>query len=491
MQMAATIFEAVSRVFFVLALSWYLITNLQWFSYRFDRLVFHHTKPLWNLGYFVLPIALYYSAAAFDGRIFWVFFYFLYIPTLFLWYRKLDKKLVITARVKRFFALILFAAIAFEMACGFILEKSGAGGILFSLIAAIAASQILENFMRSRFKAIAKKKLISRREKGLITIALTASYGKTSLKHFLAKILAAKFSVYFTPGNVNTDLGIAADINNKLPNDAQIYIIEAGARERGDILTIANMCEPEYVIIGKVGKQHIEYFGSIEEIQKTKRELLSSPRMSCAVVHESAGAVDENSGEIATLHDEQISNIKATLEGTEWDLEIADRKIHIKTAVLGSFNAINISLAFLMARELGIDEKESLNAIEKLQNYDHRLQPIKTANKFILDDSYNGNLEGMIASIELCKNYDGRRVIVTPGIVESDDESNILLAQKINEVFDLVLITGALNAPTLCEHIDRNKRKRIFDKRDLETILAAETRAGDLILFANDAPSYV
>ncbi|MDR2152409.1 MAG: UDP-N-acetylmuramoyl-tripeptide--D-alanyl-D-alanine ligase [Helicobacteraceae bacterium] len=481
MQTFLPVFESISRVFLLLTLGWYLILNLQWFSYRLDRLVFHHTKPWWNVANIVLPIALFYVAGAY----FWVFFYLVYLPTLFLWYRKIDKKLVVTARVKRFFALLAFASALIETLRFFEIAQSG--GVLSTLILTLICSQILENFLRSRFKKQASRKLLDRKD--LIVIVLTASYGKTSLKHFLLDILKPRFRTYATPGNVNTDLGIAADINNSLPSDAQIYIIEAGAREIGDIMTIALMTQPHYAIIGKVGKQHIEYFKTEENIKRAKREALISPRMRRAIVHESA-KVEANDA-IVTLNDAQIQNLEATLDGTRWNLALHDRVIRLETPVLGGFNAVNISLAFLAALELGIGEEEIAKAVSKLNNFEHRLQPIKNKYKFILDDSYNGNLDGMLGAISLCSSWNGRKVIVTPGIVESDDESNIALAAKINEVFDLAFITGALNADLLCSHIDRDKRKRIYDKRGLETILAKETRSGDLILFANDAPSYV
>ncbi|MDR0665292.1 MAG: UDP-N-acetylmuramoyl-tripeptide--D-alanyl-D-alanine ligase [Helicobacteraceae bacterium] len=481
MQTFLPVFESTSRVLLLLTLGWYIILNLQWFSYRFDRLVFHHTKPWWNVANVVMPIALFYAAGAY----FWLFFYLVYLPTLFLWYRKIDKKLVVTARVKRFFALLAFAAALSES-----LRFWGAAqdsGTLSALLLTFVCSQVLENFLRFRFKKRASRKLLARRE--LIVILLTASYGKTSLKHFLLDILKPRFKVYATPGNVNTDLGIAADVNNALPSDAQIYIVEAGAREIGDILTIAAMTRPHYAIIGKVGKQHIEYFKTEENVKRAKREALVSPRMRRAIVHESADVTPSES--IVTLKDGQIENLEATLEGTRWDLVLNDRRVRFETPVLGGFNAVNISLAFLAARELGVSEEEIVRAAGKLANFAHRLQPIKNKYKFILDDSYNGNLEGMLSAIELCSSWKDRKVIVTPGIVESDEESNIALATKINEVFDLALITGALNADLLCSRIDRAKRKRIYDKRGLEAILAKETRSGDLILFANDAPSYV
>jgi UDP-N-acetylmuramoyl-tripeptide--D-alanyl-D-alanine ligase len=487
LQTFASIFEPISRILFALALGWYLIINLQWFSYRFDRLILRHTKPIWNVVYLVLPIALFYGLNAYEtGVYFWIFFYFAYLPALFLWYRKLDKKLVVTARVKRYFALLIFAASLFE-ATLFMRGESFSGGILTALVLTLFCSQLLENFLRSRFKKLASRKLLSRKD--LIVIALTASYGKTSLKHFLYNLLKSRYKVYATPGNVNTDLGIAKDINENLPDDAQIYIVEAGARETGDILTIMKMIEPRYSIIGKVGKQHIEYFKSEENIQKAKKEALFSPRMIRALVHQSANAAPNE--KIVIFKDSQIENLKSDLEGTRWDLILGDRKVHLQTPVLGGFNSLNISLAFLAAKELGVSEEAIVKEIGKLANFEHRLQPIKTAYKFILDDSYNGNLEGMLGAIDLCASWKGRKVIVTPGIVESDEESNIALAEKINDVFDLALITGALNADLLCSRIDRDKRKRVFDKRGLEAILQNETRSGDLILFANDAPSYV
>ncbi|MGE4295673.1 MAG: Mur ligase family protein [Campylobacterales bacterium] len=482
MQEFITAGEFVSHLILVMALGWYLITNLQWYHYRPERVFFHHTKPYWHVIHLLLPFVLYHAT----GLFFWIYFYFAYLPALFIWHRKLDKKLVLTARVKRFFGLLLGAALLQNLLC---LQSGQCAqyGLLLPLIATLIVSQLSENWLRSRFKKQATAKLLAR--PNLTVLALTASYGKTSLKHFLAAILKERFKVYATPGNVNTDLGIAADINNKLPADAELYIVEAGAREKGDILTITLLTQPQYAIVGKVGPQHIEYFKTLDNVRSTKRELLVSPRLKRGVVHESSGVKPND--EVVILKDDQIQNVQATLEGTEWDLVLEGRTVHLKTPVLGSFNALNLSLAFLMARELGMEENAIAQAIGRLESVPHRLQSIKTLHKFILDDSYNGNLEGMLAAIELASTWKGRKVIVTPGLVESDEESNIALAKRINEVFDMALITGRLNADLLAHHIDHGKRKRVFDKRGLETILGIETQTGDLILFANDAPSFV
>ncbi|WP_439749645.1 glutamate ligase domain-containing protein, partial [Helicobacter japonicus] len=112
--------------------------------------------------------------------------------------------------------------------------------------------------------------------------------------------------------------------------------------------------------------------------------------------------------------------------------------------------------------------------------------------KLILDDSFNGNLKGMKEAIRLSSLYNGRKIIVTPGIVESTPEANIELAQAIDEVFDIAIITGELNSKILREHIHRAQILILKDKAAaLEDMLKSCTQPHDLVLFSNDAPSYI
>ena len=93
--------------------------------------------------------------------------------------------------------------------------------------------------------------------------------------------------------------------------------------------------------------------------------------------------------------------------------------------------------------------------------------------------------------VALCDTYEGRRVIITPGIVESTDEANTALGEAIDKVFDLVIITGSLNSQILCDAIQNVEKIRLRDKSKLTEILARQTKAGDLIYFANDAPNFI
>ena len=130
-------------------------------------------------------------------------------------------------------------------------------------------------------------------------------------------------------------------------------------------------------------------------------------------------------------------------------------------------------------------------ALKDLPQVEHRLQVIKAGGKVIVDDSFNGNLEGMLEAVNICSSYPGRRVIITPGLVESTDEANILLAKEINEKFDFVIITGSLNTHLLSANIDNEKIFILKDKSQMEATLAQKTNVGDLILFANDAPNFI
>jgi len=91
----------------------------------------------------------------------------------------------------------------------------------------------------------------------------------------------------------------------------------------------------------------------------------------------------------------------------------------------------------------------------------------------------------------LSSTYEGRKVLITPGLVEVDDEMNVEVAKRANEVFDLVVVTGDLNYPIFKEHVEASKLVKLESKDKMQEMLVEQTREGDLILFANDAPSFI
>ena len=159
--------------------------------------------------------------------------------------------------------------------------------------------------------------------------------------------------------------------------------------------------------------------------------------------------------------------------------------------ILGKFNAANLAACIKIARFLGLSADKIKSRVAHVGAVEHRLARLDAGGKIIIDDSFNGNLSGMLQSYELMRSYDGRKVIITPGIVESTRKDNETLAAKIDEIFDLAIITGELNSEVLQSKISPAKTIVLKDKRDLQRVLSENTHSGDLILFSNDAPSFI
>ena len=457
----------IAHAAFVLLLGFYLITCLQWFSYKPVRIIFHFTKPAWHLYFFILPLAAYFGceiaaslcAAKFGAAPLYalhaakILIVAAYVLALWLWQRGLDKKLVFTPRVKRFFAILAVCVFSFNVAF------YAAGGpilpIFLPLGAGLGASFAYERAQAARFKAAARKKLAQ--VPSLTIIQITASYGKTSIKNFLYQILKSDFRCYKTPRSVNTLAGLVRDVNEALPADTQIYIAEAGARLSGDIAEITEFLAPQIVVVGEIGAQHIEYFKSIENIRKTKLEALTSARLKHAFLH---SCTQKSADERVTIYDEGLQIHGADLDGIKFSLSLSDDESgascensapHIETSaaesegqgglsedangahrecnaeqekrenqdkrtsegerheffapILGKFNAANLAACIKIARFLGLSADKIKSRVAHVSAIEHRLARLDAGGKIIIDDSFNGNLSGMLQSYELMRSY--------------------------------------------------------------------------------------
>ncbi|MCH5336914.1 MAG: UDP-N-acetylmuramoyl-tripeptide--D-alanyl-D-alanine ligase [Campylobacter sp.] len=472
-----TLFYFLNALIFNLCISFYLMSALQWYSYKFKRIIFHYHKPLWHLYFLIIPYLLFLNFPLYSL----FYFVFIHTPLLYFWNKKIDKKLVFTTKVKVFFLFVfIFNALFSVLSLKF--------SFLFNLLSlpfAFMFLKIYELLQSVYFKRKAKTKIFANEK--LKIILITASFGKTSIKNFLYELLKDDFITYKTPRSVNTLMGIIKDINENLKEDTQIYIAEAGARIKGDILEITRFLEPQICIIGEIGNAHLEYFKSIENIKNTKLEALSSKRLQKAFLHTST---QKSPDTLIELYDEKLLEVSSTLEGLEFKMLLKENEESFKSKILGAFNAQNLCVCVLCAEFLGVKNSKIKEQISKIKAVEHRLEVVAKEPKFIIDDGFNGNFKGMSSSYELCKTYKGRKVLVTPGIIEVDKEENIRLCKIINECFDLAIISAAINA-----EIFKNELKIetiiLKNKAELIEILAKHTKNGDLILFSNDAPSYL
>ena len=172
-------------------------------------------------------------------------------------------------------------------------------------------------------------------------------------------------------------------------------------------------------------------------------------------------------------------------------MQLHDETLHLQTTVLGAFNTINLEATVLVADALGMEAGEIQKGVAGLKSVEHRLQRIDAGGKIILDDGYNGNIDGMLEDVRLLSLHPGRKVIVTPGLVESTKELNLELIEAINKVCDVAIVTGQLNADLFDKHLTVSEKIMLGDKSQLTKVLGERTRAGDIILFANDAPNFI
>jgi UDP-N-acetylmuramoyl-tripeptide--D-alanyl-D-alanine ligase len=475
--------QLLSHWFLMLGLGFYLVINLQWYHYKIKRVILNHHRRLWHVLYFVMPIGVYFFAHTFA-----VVWCALYMLSLYFWHRQLDKKLVFTSRVVRFF-LILMGLVTLNDTLCFFHESCALYAIVLPLMFTLIISAGLEKLLMIRYILVAKEKLQSMHN--LKIIAITASFGKTSVKHFLHQILQDEFHVHVTPRSVNTFAGIVRDINESLNTSHQIYIVEAGAREKGDIDAISQLIQHHYAILGKIGEAHIEYFKTLDNIVETKMEIMHSSRLEKALVYkENPLSPAQKSGRMI-LFPKDVRNIQSNLESTAFELKIGQEYYPFYTTVLGQFSVINITAAITMAHELGMSIPSIQEKVKHLAPMKHRLYKMNAHDKIILDDSFNGNREGVLEAIRIASFHSGRTIIVTPGLIESSEASNIEIAQAIDKQFDVAIITGEQNSKILSAHITQPHKIILKEKSNLEDVLKGATEAGDLILFANDAPNYI
>ena len=306
------IVNVISNILFVLALGYYFMTNMQWYSYKLERVMFHHTKTWWHGVYFLAPLLAYFVASKYTDLSIVVTLG--YMGMLFMWRKDQDKPLVFTGRVKRFFAALVFFTFFLVMIKYII--KFDILLVLMPLLFAYMISGMMEKMLFRGFQMKAEKKLETMSE--MAVIGVTASYGKTSIKNYIAHLLSANYKVYATPRSVNTFGGVLKDINDDLPSDTEVYVVEMGARGAGDIAEISKFVNPHLAVVGKIGPAHIEYFRTLENIRNTKMEILSSERLKEAWVHDSAKLQP-----IKHVHSfgKEIHDIVATLDGLDFKMD--------------------------------------------------------------------------------------------------------------------------------------------------------------------------
>ncbi len=356
-------------------------------------------------------------------------------------------------------------------------------------------------------KGIKKCTKILSDRKDLIKIGITGSFAKTSVKEILKTILSVKYKVLSSPMSYNTPLGIVKTVNN-LEDSHQVFIAEMGARRVGDIKELTQIINPDIAVITGITSQHLETFKDIENVKKTKYEIIENMQSGKAVFSADNNYslemfknchLEKTLAGINSVEENLVkaTNVKITKNGSEFVLNIGTQSIKTTTSLLGKHNVSNICLACAVAHYLGLTIEEIAEGISLINPIKHRLQPIYLDNGvFVIDDSYNANPEGVISALETLDLYEGDKYIITPGIVElgkSEGLINYDFGVRISKVCKGVILVGRARALKIREGLlsEGFNAKNIYMVESLQEgkeLFKTLLKDGDAILFENDLP---
>ncbi|MFG6424583.1 MAG: UDP-N-acetylmuramoyl-tripeptide--D-alanyl-D-alanine ligase [Paramuribaculum sp.] len=435
---------------------------------------------------------------------------------------KYKKPLVWTARVKRLYGVMAALSAALIAAAVLIFGNSGALDRLFAAtvavtglycashmvtLAALALLAPVEKRINRRFTDDARR--ILRSMPDLKIIGITGSYGKTSTKHYLQRILSESFDTLMTPGSFNTPLGVVRTVREHLKPYNEVFIVEMGAKNIGDIKEICDIVNPSIGIVTAVGEQHLESFKTIENVQRTKFELIDAlPADGLAVVNDDFPfaanrpvdnvevvryAIRDTAGATVTARD-----ITYDSRGTSFTIAGPDWEMRLHTHLVGECNISNLMAAVVTARHLGVPDEKIRIAVDHIEQVEHRLNLKRTPGGItIIDDAFNSNPTGSAMALDvLASMTGGQRIIITPGMIELGDrqeELNRAFGRKIAECADTVIVVGHYNRDAILEGIAEGsmaqERVMMADTfSEAQAMLTSMAKAGDTVLYENDLP---
>lgn len=422
----------------------------------------HHTKNFYQNDYHVLVIYLLFIIYCLDIHL----IINIIIGILLILISFAFKQMVIRLKVtKRIIRLLITTFLLIVVYIYFLIKITDISYTCFIITFLIPVTIIITNNINYpiekiiSFYYICKAKSKLAQHKDLLKIGITGSFGKTTTKNILTNILSTEYSVVMSPASYNTPLGISKTINNLLHPTTEVLVAEMGAYRIGEIRYLAEMVKPQIGIVTSVGPQHLSTFKTVDNVLKTKVELLEAlPNDGIGIINidnEYLKNYESNlKCKLVTVGIKENADYQAqriTYQNNQMRFSIyyqGEYLFEVSTNLLGYHNIYNILASIACACEIkklgfNVSIPNIIEGIQKAQPVLHRLSVSKKDNITILDDSFNSNIEGFLSAIEVTKTYKIKKVIITPGIVDGgkkQEELNRRVGIAMGKVFDEVCL---------------------------------------------------
>ncbi len=424
--------------------------------------------------------------------------------------RRAKKPLVFTSRVIRM--LVTSGVLAALLVVAAILVGPG-WRILLAVLPFVLSPlwPLVANWINSPVEAGVKghylkdaRRLLAA-QPGLTTIGITGSYGKTSVKFYLATLLKGHFNVLMTPASYNTPMGITKTVRGELRATHEVFVCEMGAERVGEIKADCDLVEPSIGMITAIGEQHLATFGSQEAILKTKLELAEAVRgRGMLYLNGDNEILRANQPDQDRLlyglrpdNDVYADDIAVSVTGTTFSLTYRGRRLTgLATPLIGAHAIQNLTGAIAVALDLGVTEPELRAQLKKLAPAPHRLSLVRQGDSLLIDDAYNSNPAGAKAALDTLCLFEGTHILITPGMVQLGERQEALNqafgAQAV--VCDHVFLVGARQTEPIARGLlgagyDPAKLTVLEDVQ--QAIAQAQALPGDsrkVILLENDLP---
>jgi len=350
-----------------------------------------------------------------------------------------------------------------------------------------------------------QRKLIKRAEKlfrasGVTKIAVAGSYGKTSMKELLLTVLSEGKKVAATPANKNVSISHARFVT-KLDGDEDILIIEYGEAAPGDVARFAKLTHPTHAIITGLAPAHLDHY---KTVHAAGTDIFSVAK----VIQGNRVYVNAESPYTENFMKDRyqgytrkgalgwkVSDVKVNLDGTRFTLKKGKRTLRLHSGLLGRHQIGPLSLVAALAAEFGLSDQQIEAGIAKTQPFEHRMQPYELGGAWIVDDTYNGNIEGIRVGTELLKELPGKRkVYVTPGLVDQGSETAVVHEEMGRLIAEAKPDIVVLMQHSVTPYIEKGLSQNGYEG-DIQTVadplafyqnLSLFVAAGDLVLMQND-----
>lgn len=334
------------------------------------------------------------------------------------------------------------------------------------------------------------------------TIAVAGSYGKTTTKEVLKTVLGQKLTVAATPANLNTPLALAA-FAESLEGNEDILVIELGEFKPGDIAEFAELIRPDAAIITGLAQVHLDTLSSLETAAQNLLSLAKYVEPDALFINADSEKLTDFTADVEHLSysaDEALgwktSKIKISLDGTSFTIKKGKTTIKAESKLLGRHSVGVLTLAAALAKAYKLSKSDIEKGIAQTEPFEHRLQVTRQDTITIIDDTYNGNIEGVRAGINLVADQTAsRKVYVTPGLVELGDQAatvNAEVGRLAAPVFDAVVLMNNNQTDAIVEGLHAagfaGVTTIVDDPLEFYNNMEAFTSDGDLVLMQNDLP---